>query len=92
LPYHRRKQLKTIAIATIAIATILYLLSYFTSSTSTSAVAATASTSGVVIVTVLDRKALSESFIKKIVTNREDYAKRHGKLYISKLTPQSFIT
>ncbi|CAI7566791.1 hypothetical protein N7533_008145 [Penicillium manginii] len=78
LSYHRRKQLKTIAVAAIAIATILYLLSYFTSSTSTSAVAATASTSGVVIVTVLDRKALSESFIKKIVTNREDYAKRHG--------------
>lgn len=89
LPYHRRKQLKTVAVAAIAIVTILYLLSYFTSSNSTSAVASSASTSGVVIVTVLDRKVLSESFIKKIVTNREDYAKRHGKLYMVKIIAQS---
>jgi mannan polymerase II complex MNN11 subunit len=34
----------------------------------------------VVIVTLLDRQSLSESYINKIVTNREDYAKRHGKL------------
>jgi mannan polymerase II complex MNN11 subunit len=32
-----------------------------------------------VIVTLLDRKHFSESYVKKIVANREDYAKRHGK-------------
>jgi len=79
LPYHRRKKLKTVALLAIAIISIIYLLSHFTSSSSSSAVAP-AGTTGVVIVTVLDRKSLSESFINKIVTNREDYAKRHGKI------------
>ncbi|KAK5801258.1 hypothetical protein VI817_003470 [Penicillium citrinum] len=72
-----QKQLKTVAIFAIAIISIIYLLSHFTFSSSSSAVAP-AGTTGVVIVTVLDRKSLSEGFIKKIVTNREDYAKRHG--------------
>ncbi|KAJ5297464.1 hypothetical protein N7508_007713 [Penicillium antarcticum] len=75
-PY-RRKQLKTIAIFSFAILSLLYLLHHFFSSISTS-VAASAGTSGVVIVTLLDRKQFSESYVKKIIANREDYAKRHG--------------
>jgi hypothetical protein len=31
-------------------------------------------------VTLLDRESFSESYINKIITNREDYAKRHGML------------
>lgn len=77
-PPYRRKQLKTIAIFTFAILSLLYLLHHFFSSTSSS-IAASAGTSGVVIVTLLDRKHLSESYVKKIIANREDYAKRHGK-------------
>lgn len=78
LPLYRRKQLKTIAIFAFAVLTLLYLISRLFSSSSTS-LAAPAGTAGVVIVTLLDRQSLSESYINKIVTNREDYAKRHGK-------------
>ena len=74
----RRKQLKTIALVALAILFILYLISHSYSSGSTSYVAP-AGTAGVVIVTLLNREHLSESYIKKIVANREDYAKRHGK-------------
>lgn len=79
LPLHRRKQLKTIALLSFAVLSILYLLSYFYSSRS-STIKAPASTAGVVIVTLLDHERFSESYISKIVANREDYAKRHGKL------------
>lgn len=79
LPLYRRKQLKTIAIFAFAILALLYLLSYFFNSPST-LITAPAGTAGVVIVTLLDRQSLSESYINKIVANREDYAKRHGKL------------
>ncbi|KAI2700887.1 CAZyme family GT34 [Penicillium roqueforti] len=41
-------------------------------------VVASAGTSRVVIVTLLDRQRCSESYLKKIIANREDYAKRHG--------------
>lgn len=78
IPLHRRKQLKAVALVGIVIFTLLYLLSHLFSSSSTS-IAAPAGTASVVIVTVLDRELLSESYIKKIVANREDYAKRHGK-------------
>lgn len=77
LPPYRSKQLKAIAVFAFAVLSILYLLSYF-SSASTSSITATVGTTGVVIVTVLDREHFSESYINKIVTNREDYAKRHG--------------
>jgi mannan polymerase II complex MNN11 subunit len=82
-PRYRRKQLKTAAVFAIAVFTILYLLSHLFSSSSPSSsypsVVAPAGTASVVIVTVIDREQLSESYIKKIVENREDYAKRHGK-------------
>lgn len=77
-PRYRRKQLKTVAVLAIAVFTILYLLPRLFSSSSPSVVAP-AGTASVVIVTVIDREQLSESYIKKIVENREDYAKRHGK-------------
>lgn len=77
IPQYRRKQLKTIALFAIAVLSILYLLSHLYSSSSTS-IGAPAGTAGVVIVTLLDRDRLSESYINKIVANREDYAKRHG--------------
>jgi mannan polymerase II complex MNN11 subunit len=77
LPLHRRKQLKTVALLAFAVLSILYLLSHFYSS-STSLVAP-AATTGVVIVTLLDHERFSESYLSKVVANREDYAKRHGK-------------
>ncbi|KAJ5637704.1 hypothetical protein N7490_007583 [Penicillium lividum] len=76
LPLYRRKQLKTIALIVFAVLSILYLLSHLSSSSSS--VAAPAGTAGVVIVTLLDREHFSESYINKIISNREDYAKRHG--------------
>ncbi|KAI9931327.1 hypothetical protein ASPWEDRAFT_166723 [Aspergillus wentii DTO 134E9] len=77
LSYQRRQQLKTVAVLGFAILTIFFLLSHFFSSNTTS-IAVPAGTSSVVIVTVLDRAALSDNYIQKIVRNREDYAKRHG--------------
>lgn len=77
MPTYRRKQLKSVAILAFTIVSLLYIIHYLYA-TSTS-IAASASTSGVVIVTLLDRQRFSESYINKIVTNREDYAKRHGK-------------
>lgn len=74
----RRKQLKAIALLAFALLTIFFLLSqFFYTSTGTPAVSA--STSSVVIITVLDRVVFSEDYIEKIVKNREDYAKRHGE-------------
>ena len=78
LPLHRRKQLKTVALFAFAVLSILYLLSHFYSSSST--IKAPAGTAGVVIVTLLDHELFSESYLSKVVANREDYAKRHGKL------------
>lgn len=76
-PPRRRTQLKTAALLAFAALSVLFLLSqFFGSDAATTAVPA--GTPGVVIVTVLDRAALSESYIHKIVTNREDYARRHG--------------
>ncbi|KAJ5256536.1 hypothetical protein N7478_012640 [Penicillium angulare] len=77
LPPYRRTQLKTIAVCACVVLSILYLLSYFFSADAPS-IGAPVGTSGVVIVTLLDREHFSESYIKKIVTNREDYANRHG--------------
>jgi mannan polymerase II complex MNN11 subunit len=80
LPLYRKKQLKTVALFAFAVLSILYLLSHFYSS-STSLVAP-AATTGVVIVTLLDHERFSESYLSKVVANREDYAKRHGKLIV----------
>ncbi|EPS31753.1 putative galactosyl transferase [Penicillium oxalicum 114-2] len=77
LPLYRRKQLKTIAVTALSILVLLYLLSHVFSSSSHS-LSASAGTAGVVIVTLLDQQSFSESYIKKIIANREDYAKRHG--------------
>lgn len=78
LPLYRRKQLKTIAVTALSILVLLYLLSHVFSSSSHS-LSASAGTAGVVIVTLLDQQSFSESYIKKIIANREDYAKRHGE-------------
>ncbi|KAJ6017157.1 hypothetical protein N7451_000536 [Penicillium sp. IBT 35674x] len=75
LPLYRRKQLKTVAVFAFAVFSIFYLLTHLYSSSSS---AAPAGTAGVVIVTLLDRENFSESYINKIIANREDYAKRHG--------------
>jgi mannan polymerase II complex MNN11 subunit len=78
MPSYRRKQLKSIALLAFALLTILYLLHHIYLLSSTSITAST-DNSSVVIVTLLDRERFSESYAKKIVANREDYAKRHGK-------------
>lgn len=66
------------AILGFALLTVFFLLSQFFY-TSTGAPAVPAGTSSIVVVTVLDRTAWSNEYIQKIVKNREDYAKRHGK-------------
>ncbi|KAJ5949251.1 hypothetical protein N7454_000835 [Penicillium verhagenii] len=73
---HRRKQLKTLGLFAFTVISIFYILTHLYSSSSS--IAAPAGSAGVVIVTLLDRKQFSESYINKIITNREDYAKRHG--------------
>ncbi|KAJ5908811.1 hypothetical protein N7495_001493 [Penicillium taxi] len=78
MPMYRRKQLKTVALISFAIISILFLLSHLYPSSSTSTPSTHADTAGVVIVTVLDRKQLSEGYIKKIIANREHYTKAHG--------------
>lgn len=82
LPLYRRKQLKTVGLFAFAILSILYLLSRLYSSSSVS-LATPAGAAEVVIVTLLDRNHMSESYVDKIVANREDYAKRHGELSTS---------
>ncbi|KAL2215903.1 alpha-1,6-mannosyltransferase subunit [Thermoascus aurantiacus ATCC 26904] len=74
----RRKQLKTVAVFGFAIVTFFFLLCRIFSSSSPDAVSIPAGTPNVVIVTVLDHDALSESYISKIKKNREDYAARYG--------------
>ena len=76
MPSYRRKQLKSIAVIASAILSLLYILHHIYSVASPSV---TADPSSVVIVTLFDRQRLSESYVKKVVANREDYAKRHGK-------------
>lgn len=74
----RRNQLKAVALLAFGVLSIVFLLSHvFAFDTTTTAIPA--GTSSVVIVTLLDRAAWSESYVQKIVHNREDYAKRHGK-------------
>lgn len=54
-----------------------------------------AGTSGVVIVTVLDRAMLSDTYIQRIKKNREDYVKRHGRLMqwlMQCLVARTFVT
>ncbi|KAL3490865.1 galactosyl transferase GMA12/MNN10 family-domain-containing protein [Aspergillus germanicus] len=75
--YQRRKQLKALGILSIALIAILFLLSQlFNSSTGTAA--APLGASSFVIVTVFDRTLYSDTYLQKIVKNREDYAQRHG--------------
>ncbi len=80
LTYHRRKQLKAVAILSAALIAVFFLLSQlFYPSTGTAATPI--GTAGVVIVTVLDRASYSDTYLQKIIKNREDYAERHGKSY-----------
>lgn len=90
MPSYRRKQLKSVAVLALAILSLFYLLHYLYSSASTSVVAS-ADTSEVVIVTLLDRQRYSESYLKKIVANREDYAKRHGKKFFYEMLWKSLF-
>ncbi|KAJ0426411.1 galactosyl transferase GMA12/MNN10 family-domain-containing protein [Aspergillus carlsbadensis] len=75
--YQRREQLKALGILSVALIAILLLLSQlFYSSTGTTV--APIGTSSFVIVTVLDQTLYSDTYLRKIVKNREDYAERHG--------------
>ncbi|KAL4919988.1 galactosyl transferase GMA12/MNN10 family-domain-containing protein [Aspergillus aurantiobrunneus] len=77
LTFQRRKQLKAIAILSFALVAIFLLLPqlFYTRKGTAEAPIGTA---GVVIVTVLDRTLYSDSYLQKIIKNREDYAERHG--------------
>lgn len=80
ISYQRRKQLKAVAILSVALIAVFFLLSQlFYASTGTAA--APIGTTDVVIVTVLDRASYSDTYLQKIIKNREDYAERHGKSY-----------
>ncbi|KKK22803.1 hypothetical protein AOCH_002202 [Aspergillus ochraceoroseus] len=75
--FQRRKQIKAVAILSAALLAVFFFLSQlFYSSTGTPA--ALIGTSGVVIVTVLDRTLYANDYLQKIIQNREDYARRHG--------------
>ncbi|OJI98496.1 hypothetical protein ASPVEDRAFT_147711 [Aspergillus versicolor CBS 583.65] len=77
ISYQRRKQLKAVAILSVALIAVFFLLSQlFYASTGTAA--APIGTTDVVIVTVLDRASYSDTYLQKIIKNREDYAERHG--------------
>ncbi|KAL1969517.1 hypothetical protein VTN77DRAFT_8955 [Rasamsonia byssochlamydoides] len=77
--FQRRRQLKTVALVGFVFVSFLFLLSrIFSSSSGPAAAAIPSGTPNVVLVTVLDREALSDSYIQKIKRNREDYAARHG--------------
>ncbi|KAL4887060.1 alpha-1,6-mannosyltransferase subunit [Aspergillus karnatakaensis] len=79
LTLQRRRQLKTIAVLSVALLAVFFLLSQLSyTSTGSRAVSLGASTSSVVIVTVLDRATYSEKYLQKIIANRENYAERHG--------------
>ncbi|RJE23062.1 Alpha-1,6-mannosyltransferase subunit [Aspergillus sclerotialis] len=78
ISFQRKKQLKAVALLAFAVLSVLFLLSHVFASATSSPATGPAGTSSVVIVTVVDREALSDSYIRKIVSNREDYAKRHG--------------
>lgn len=77
MPTYRRKQLKLIAVLAFAIVSFLYILHHI--HFLTTSVAVSVDPADVVIVTLLDRRRLSEGYVKKIVANREHYAKHHGK-------------
>ncbi|KAL4780724.1 galactosyl transferase GMA12/MNN10 family-domain-containing protein [Aspergillus varians] len=77
LTLQRRKQLKAVAILGVALVAIFFLLSQLFY-TSTGTAEASIGTTSVVIVTVLDRTLHSDTYLQKIIKNREDYAKRHG--------------
>lgn len=79
LTYQSRNQLRAAAILSVAFFIIVFLLIHLFL-TSTGAAASPIGSSGVVIVTVLDRAFYSETYLEKIVKNREDYAARHGEL------------
>ncbi|KAJ5545041.1 hypothetical protein N7535_006571 [Penicillium sp. DV-2018c] len=74
---YRRKQFKSGAILAFAIFSFVLFFRHLYASSPLSAAAST-STSGVVIVTLLDHQRFSEAYLKKIIANREHYANQHG--------------
>jgi hypothetical protein len=77
----RRRQLKTIAVFGLALLTIFYLLSFFLSASDSLSEVTPDGTPNVVIITLFDRDALSDSHIQMITKNREYYATQHGMSY-----------
>ncbi|KAJ5138799.1 uncharacterized protein N7515_003647 [Penicillium bovifimosum] len=78
---YRRKQLKSGAVFAFAVFLILFIHHLYASPFYTSpflSAAASTSTSGVVIVTLLDHQLFSDAYLKKIIANREHYANYHG--------------
>ncbi|KAL5001942.1 galactosyl transferase GMA12/MNN10 family-domain-containing protein [Aspergillus recurvatus] len=77
LTFQRRKQLKAFAILSVALLAVFFLLSQLFY-TSTGSAAAPIGAPSVVIVTLLNRALYSDTYLQKIIKNREDYAQRHG--------------
>lgn len=84
----RRRQLKLVAILGSLALIFIYLLTRLAVSSSDRPPPGTPE---VVIVTLLDRKTMSESYIKKIKENRDHYAALHGELltFPASFTPQA---
>lgn len=79
----RRRKLKAGAILAFIAFSFLFLFSRLFSPSSlpvSSGEVVPAGVTNIVIVTVLDEDSLSDKYIQRIKQNREDYAKRHGKI------------
>ena len=76
--YFRQQQLRLVGYIVCGILTI-YLLFHYVSFSDALVESAPPGTAPVVIVTVLDEQHMSDEYIKKIRTNREDYAARQGQ-------------
>ncbi|KAL5046849.1 hypothetical protein BDW71DRAFT_60487 [Aspergillus fruticulosus] len=77
LTFQRHIQLKAIAILSFALVAVFFLLSQLFY-TNTETAAAPNRAPSVVIVTLLDRALYSDTYLQKIIKNREDYAQRYG--------------
>ena len=79
VPLLKRPQLRLIAVIALGVCALLYGASHLFVGDSGSE-KRPAGTPDVVIVTLFDHESMSPAYVQKIIDNREDYAKRHGKI------------
>lgn len=83
LSLQRRRQLKVLGLIAFGLTFVLFVLSRFFSFSVSEQIAAVipSGTANVVLVTLFDRRVLSERYTQWIQSNREDYASRHGNFF-----------